>query len=101
MEIKFTKAAELKAKPQPGDKLGFGHIFTDYMLIMPYDEGQGWHDPEIRPKEIEFKTTQMRPSCSTKSLNICSTSLLPALSQSVRPPANPDPRHTALLHVLG
>ena len=49
MEIKFTKAAELKAKPQPGDKLGFGHIFTDYMLIMPYDEGQGWHDPEIRP----------------------------------------------------
>ena len=49
MEIKFTKAETLKAKPQPGDKLGFGHIFTDYMLIMPYDEGQGWHDPEIRP----------------------------------------------------
>ena len=33
MEIKFTKAETLKAKPQPGDKLGFGHIFTDYMLI--------------------------------------------------------------------
>ncbi|NLT08346.1 MAG: branched-chain amino acid aminotransferase [Ruminococcus sp.] len=49
MEIKFTKAASLKAKPQPGDKLGFGHIFTDYMLVMPYDEGQGWHDPEIMP----------------------------------------------------
>ena len=49
MEIKFTKAASLKAKPQPGDKLGFGHIFTDYMLVMPYDEGQGWHDPEIKP----------------------------------------------------
>ncbi len=49
MEIKFTKAASLKAKPQPGDKLGFGHIFTDYMLVMPYDAGQGWHDPEIRP----------------------------------------------------
>ena len=41
MEIKFTKAETLKAKPQPGDKLGFGHIFTDYMLVMPYDEGQG------------------------------------------------------------
>lgn len=41
MEIKFTKAETLKAKPQPGDKLGFGHIFTDYMLIMPYDEGLG------------------------------------------------------------
>ena len=49
MEIKFTKAETLKAKPQPGDKLGFGHIFTDYMLVMPYDEGQGWHDPEIKP----------------------------------------------------
>lgn len=49
MEIKFIKSENLKAKPQPGDKLGFGHIFTDYMLVMPYDEGQGWHDPEIRP----------------------------------------------------
>ncbi|MDE5764674.1 MAG: branched-chain amino acid aminotransferase [Ruminococcus sp.] len=49
MEIKFTKAESLKAKPHPGDALGFGHIFTDYMLVMPYDKGQGWHDPEIRP----------------------------------------------------
>ncbi len=49
MEIKFTKAETLKAKPKAGDSLGFGHIFTDYMLIMPYDKGQGWHDPEIRP----------------------------------------------------
>lgn len=49
MEIKFTPAQILKEKPAPGEKLGFGHIFTDYMLIMPYDEGQGWHDPEIRP----------------------------------------------------
>lgn len=49
MEIKFTKAETLKAKPEPGAKLGFGHIFTDYMLVMPYDEGQGWHDPEIMP----------------------------------------------------
>ncbi len=49
MEIKFTKAETLKQKPQPGDALGFGHIFTDYMLVMPYDKGQGWHDPEIKP----------------------------------------------------
>ena len=49
MEIKFTKAETLKAKPADETKLGFGHIFTDYMLVMPYDEGQGWHDPEIRP----------------------------------------------------
>ena len=49
MNIKFTKAETLKKKPNPDDSLGFGHIFTDYMLVMPYDEGQGWHDPEIRP----------------------------------------------------
>ena len=49
MEIKFTKSENLKKKPEPGQKLGFGHIFTDYMLVMPYDEGQGWHDPEIKP----------------------------------------------------
>ena len=49
MEIKFTKSENPKKKPEPGQKLGFGHIFTDYMLVMPYDEGQGWHDPEIKP----------------------------------------------------
>lgn len=49
MNIKFTKAETLKQKPNPDDSLGFGHIFTDYMLVMPYDKGQGWHDPEIRP----------------------------------------------------
>ena len=42
MEIKFTKAPALKEKPVDESKLGFGHIFTDYMLVMPYDEGQGW-----------------------------------------------------------
>lgn len=49
MEIKFTRANTLKEKPSDETKLGFGHIFTDYMLVMPYDKGQGWHDPEIRP----------------------------------------------------
>ena len=38
-----------KEKPKDESKLGFGHIFTDHMLIMPYTAGQGWHDPEIRP----------------------------------------------------
>ncbi len=49
MEIKKKLAATLKEKPQDESKLGFGHIFTDHMLVMPYDEGQGWHDPEIVP----------------------------------------------------
>ena len=35
MEIKKKLAATLKEKPQDESKLGFGHIFTDHMLIMP------------------------------------------------------------------
>ena len=49
MEIKFIESQNLKAKPAPDQALGFGHIFTDYMFVMSYDAGQGWHDPEIRP----------------------------------------------------
>ncbi len=49
MEIKFEQAAVLKEKPADESKLGFGRVFTDYMLVMPYDEGQGWHDPVIKP----------------------------------------------------
>lgn len=49
MEIKFIESQNLKAKPAPDQSLGFGNIFTDYMFVMPYDEGQGWHNPEIRP----------------------------------------------------
>ncbi len=49
MEIKFIESQNLKAKPAPDQALGFGHIFTDYMFVMPYDADKGWHDPEIRP----------------------------------------------------
>ena len=49
MEIKKHLTTTPKEKPQDESKLGFGHIFTDHMLVMPYDEGQGWHDPEIVP----------------------------------------------------
>ncbi len=60
MNIKFTKAETLKKKPEPDENLGFGHIFTDYMLVMPYDKGQGWHDPEIRPYgNIELSPASM------------------------------------------
>ena len=58
MEIKKKLAATLKEKPQDESKLGFGHIFTDHMLIMPYDEGQGWHDPEIVP----YDNISLRPA---------------------------------------
>ena len=47
--IKFEKAATLKAKPAKDAELSFGRIFTDYMFLMDYDKGQGWHDARIVP----------------------------------------------------
>lgn len=48
MEIKFTPAVTLKEKPD-SSKLVFGKAMTDHMLIIDYDEGQGWHDARIIP----------------------------------------------------
>lgn len=48
MEIKITRAATLKEKPDPS-KLVFGRAMTDHMLIIDYDAGQGWHDARIIP----------------------------------------------------
>lgn len=47
-EIKFEKANLLKKKPDQSN-LGFGQIFSDYMFIMDYTNGLGWHDPRIVP----------------------------------------------------
>ena len=49
MDIKITKTTAPKAKPAKGEKLGFGHIFTDHMFLMNYTEGKGWHDARIEP----------------------------------------------------
>ena len=49
LDIKITKTTEPKKKPAPGEKLGFGKIFTDHMFVMNYTEGKGWHDPRIEP----------------------------------------------------
>ncbi len=49
MNIRFEKAATLKQKPADESKLGFGKIFTDYMFIMNYKTGEGWHDARIVP----------------------------------------------------
>lgn len=49
MQIKTTKAAALKAKPADENALGFGDYFTDHMLVISYDEGKGWHTPEVVP----------------------------------------------------
>lgn len=49
MNIRFEKASTLKQKPADETKLGFGKIFTDYMFIMDYKTGEGWHDARIVP----------------------------------------------------
>lgn len=47
-EIRVTRAAELKPRPE-ADKLVFGKSFTDHMFLMNYAVGEGWHDPRIVP----------------------------------------------------
>ncbi len=47
--IRIERAATLKPKPTDENNLGFGSIFTDHMLLINYDEGQGWHDARIVP----------------------------------------------------
>ena len=47
LNIRVEKTTAPKAKPAPGQKLGFGHIFTDHMFVMNYTEGKGWHDARI------------------------------------------------------
>ncbi len=49
MKPLFIPAAHLKEKPTDESKLGFGRIFTDYMLVVEYEEGKGWYDPKIMP----------------------------------------------------
>lgn len=48
LNIKIEKTEKLKEKPNPNE-LGFGSVFTDYMFVMDYSEGIGWHDPCIIP----------------------------------------------------
>ena len=57
MEIRVEKSEHLKVKPDES-KLGFGKHFTDYMFVMDYDKGQGWHDARIVP----FGPISMNPA---------------------------------------
>ena len=58
--IQVTKAETLKTKPTDESKLGFGKIFTDHMLLINYDEGQGWHDARVVP----YGNLSLDPACS-------------------------------------
>ncbi|MBR4151052.1 MAG: branched-chain amino acid aminotransferase [Firmicutes bacterium] len=59
MEIKITKAASLKKKPEDS-VLGFGKYFTDYMFLMDYTPDKGWHDARIVP----FGPLEIHPACT-------------------------------------
>ncbi len=48
MDIKITKSAILKEKPD-SSTLGFGKIFTDHMFMMDYSADKGWFDARIVP----------------------------------------------------
>ncbi len=48
MEIKVTTTTTPSEMP-PEDKLGFGKVFTDHMLIVDWEEGKGWFDARIEP----------------------------------------------------
>ena len=58
LDIRIERTTAPKAKPAPGQKLGFGKIFTDHMFVMNYTEGQGWHDARIVP----FQNISLSPA---------------------------------------
>ena len=60
MDIKFVKRDMLKEKPDQKN-LGFGKYMTDYMFVMDWDKGQGWHDARIEP----YGPVSIHPSCVT------------------------------------
>ena len=58
LDIKIQRTETPKAKPEKGQKLGFGKIFTDHMFVMNYTEGKGWHDARIVP----FQNISLSPA---------------------------------------
>ncbi|MDR2105649.1 MAG: branched-chain amino acid aminotransferase [Deferribacteraceae bacterium] len=49
MKLEFIQRQTLKDKPTDESKLGFGRIFTDYMLLMKRNAEKGWHYAAIEP----------------------------------------------------
>ena len=58
-EIKVTRTQNPKIGSVDWDKLPFGRVFSDHMLIMNYSDG-GWGTPEIK----EFGALSMHPATS-------------------------------------
>ncbi len=60
MELTITKTTCPKQKPADESKLGFGKVFTDHMMIMDYDQENGWHNARIVP----FGDISMHPAAT-------------------------------------
>jgi len=59
VDIKITRTDSPGSLSQY-DKLGFGNVFTDHMLLMNYEGSSGWHDPRIEPyRAIPFEPAAM------------------------------------------
>jgi len=58
LDIKIQLTDAPKEKPKKGEKLSFGHIFTDHMFVMNYTEGKGWHDARI----VLFQNISLSPA---------------------------------------
>lgn len=59
--VRIVKRENLCEKPKDETKLGFGKIFTDYMLQADYTPEKGWHDYRITPYE-PFKVQPANPA---------------------------------------
>ena len=53
----FIETTQKRVKPDP-DHLVFGTTFADYMFVMDYETGKGWHDGRIVP----YGTFELYPS---------------------------------------
>lgn len=57
--MNIQKTTTPKAKPVDQNKLGFGKVFTDHMLLINYNQEQGWHNERIVP----YASFDMDPAC--------------------------------------
>lgn len=60
MKLEVIRTQKPMQKPTDETQLGFGKIFTDHMLTIPYTIGKGWHDAQIRP----FENFALSPACT-------------------------------------
>ncbi|XP_015977999.1 branched-chain-amino-acid aminotransferase, mitochondrial [Rousettus aegyptiacus] len=58
LQLKMTQ--EPHKKPDASKPLVFGKTFTDHMLMVEWDERQGWGRPRIQP----FQHLKLHPACS-------------------------------------